>query len=322
MRRRGIEPEAERKNGKAPAQQRRPATAGEPVRTASCGGKTCPPHCFVLTADVPVILYLLQEPKGSKPGSVVLSVALLMVFFIPFSYFMDSLNWGWRRSEPRRRPHPRPSSGARRRPLRARSDRDERLRRAGGQRSGRGHRRRSPAATLPTAARARRGRNLRASRSSGPTRTGTISAAWPILAEGTGCIRLTRGSWSETSSSGRTSYYTQLGPVAIRGSTPEHTLCRWVDRSRPHVSRWTALVVPGHSPGHLTYCAEGAVFSGDVLFAGSVGHVDLPLGDWETLLASPSTRSPIATRPRPSAIPATARRQRSARSWHGTHLPR
>ena len=37
-----------------------------------------------------VILYLLK-PKGSTPASVVLSVALLMVFFIPFSYFMDSL---------------------------------------------------------------------------------------------------------------------------------------------------------------------------------------------------------------------------------------
>ena len=37
-----------------------------------------------------VILYLLK-PKGSAIGSVLFSVALLMVFFIPFSYFMDSL---------------------------------------------------------------------------------------------------------------------------------------------------------------------------------------------------------------------------------------
>jgi hydroxyacylglutathione hydrolase len=44
--------------------------------------------------------------------------------------------------------------------------------------------------------------------------------------------------------------------------------------------------VPGHSPGHLSYYAEGALFSGDVLFSGSVGRVDLPFGDWETLLAS------------------------------------
>ena len=45
---------------------------------------------------------------------------------------------------------------------------------------------------------------------------------------------------------------------------------------------------PGHSPGHLTYSipAERAIFSGDVLFEGSVGRTDLPGGDWETLLTS------------------------------------
>jgi hydroxyacylglutathione hydrolase len=46
------------------------------------------------------------------------------------------------------------------------------------------------------------------------------------------------------------------------------------------------LHVPGHSPGHLAYSAEGCLFSGDVLFAGSVGRTDLPFSDWETLLAS------------------------------------
>jgi glyoxylase-like metal-dependent hydrolase (beta-lactamase superfamily II) len=48
------------------------------------------------------------------------------------------------------------------------------------------------------------------------------------------------------------------------------------------------LFTPGHSPGHLTYSIpdEQAIFSGDVLFQGSVGRVDLPGGDWGTLLAS------------------------------------
>jgi glyoxylase-like metal-dependent hydrolase (beta-lactamase superfamily II) len=43
---------------------------------------------------------------------------------------------------------------------------------------------------------------------------------------------------------------------------------------------------PGHSPGHVTYAVRGehALFSGDVLFQGSVGRVDLPGGDWPTLL--------------------------------------
>ncbi|MGA2012740.1 MAG: MBL fold metallo-hydrolase [Solirubrobacteraceae bacterium] len=45
---------------------------------------------------------------------------------------------------------------------------------------------------------------------------------------------------------------------------------------------------PGHSPGHVSYAVRdsGALFSGDVLFQGSVGRVDLPGGDWPTLLAS------------------------------------
>lgn len=44
--------------------------------------------------------------------------------------------------------------------------------------------------------------------------------------------------------------------------------------------------VPGHSPAHLAFAADGCLFSGDVLFAGSVGRTDFPGSDWETLLAS------------------------------------
>jgi glyoxylase-like metal-dependent hydrolase (beta-lactamase superfamily II) len=48
------------------------------------------------------------------------------------------------------------------------------------------------------------------------------------------------------------------------------------------------MFTPGHSPGHVSYALpeHGALFSGDVLFQGSVGRVDLPGGDWPTLLAS------------------------------------
>jgi hydroxyacylglutathione hydrolase len=51
------------------------------------------------------------------------------------------------------------------------------------------------------------------------------------------------------------------------------------------------IFTPGHSPGHVTYAVRGenALFSGDVLFQGSVGRVDLPGGDWPTLLASIET---------------------------------
>jgi glyoxylase-like metal-dependent hydrolase (beta-lactamase superfamily II) len=51
------------------------------------------------------------------------------------------------------------------------------------------------------------------------------------------------------------------------------------------------LFTPGHSPGHVTYAIRehDALFSGDVLFQGSVGRVDLPGGDWPTLLRSIET---------------------------------
>jgi glyoxylase-like metal-dependent hydrolase (beta-lactamase superfamily II) len=53
----------------------------------------------------------------------------------------------------------------------------------------------------------------------------------------------------------------------------------------------SVLFTPGHSPGHVTYAipSADAIFSGDVLFQGSVGRVDLPGGDWSTLLGSIET---------------------------------
>jgi hydroxyacylglutathione hydrolase len=46
------------------------------------------------------------------------------------------------------------------------------------------------------------------------------------------------------------------------------------------------LSVPGHSPGHVAYLTDGALFSGDVLFAGGVGRTDLPFADWDQLVES------------------------------------
>ena len=47
---------------------------------------------------------------------------------------------------------------------------------------------------------------------------------------------------------------------------------------------------PGHSPGSISLMAPGAVFSGDTLFAGSIGRSDLPGGDGDTLLGVISSR--------------------------------
>jgi hydroxyacylglutathione hydrolase len=69
---------------------------------------------------------------------------------------------------------------------------------------------------------------------------------------------------------------------------PEHTV-----KGGEHVKvagmDFEVIATPGHSPGHVTYALaqEGSpaplLLSGDVLFQGSVGRVDLPGGDWSTL---------------------------------------
>jgi hydroxyacylglutathione hydrolase len=62
------------------------------------------------------------------------------------------------------------------------------------------------------------------------------------------------------------------------------------------------IFTPGHSPGHVTFSVpdEEAVFSGDVLFQGSVGRTDLPGGDWPTLLES--IRSLVDTLPEDTTV--------------------
>jgi len=46
---------------------------------------------------------------------------------------------------------------------------------------------------------------------------------------------------------------------------------------------FTVRHAPGHSPGSVCLVGDGVVFTGDVLFAGSIGRTDLPGGDLETL---------------------------------------
>jgi hydroxyacylglutathione hydrolase len=67
----------------------------------------------------------------------------------------------------------------------------------------------------------------------------------------------------------------------------EHTL-RGGERLELAGFEIDVLFTPGHSPGHVTFSIpdETAIFSGDVLFQGSVGRVDLPGGDGPTLLES------------------------------------
>lgn len=46
------------------------------------------------------------------------------------------------------------------------------------------------------------------------------------------------------------------------------------------------LHTPGHTPGGISLFAEGHVFVGDTLFAGSIGRTDFPGGDFATLKSS------------------------------------
>jgi glyoxylase-like metal-dependent hydrolase (beta-lactamase superfamily II) len=74
--------------------------------------------------------------------------------------------------------------------------------------------------------------------------------------------------------------------ISIRAFTGDATLLSGGETVEAAGIEFQVQHVPGHSPGHLSYYADRCLFSGDVLFAGSVGRTDLPFGDWETLLES------------------------------------
>ncbi|HWN20533.1 MAG TPA: MBL fold metallo-hydrolase [Gaiellaceae bacterium] len=80
-------------------------------------------------------------------------------------------------------------------------------------------------------------------------------------------------------------FFGSLG-VTIRGYEGESTQLSGGETIEAAGLSFEVTAVPGHSPGHIAYYADGSLFSGDVLFADSVGRTDLPFGDWDTLLDS------------------------------------
>ncbi len=76
-----------------------------------------------------------------------------------------------------------------------------------------------------------------------------------------------------------------LGKLQVEA--PEH-LCYLSDDD---VLRFGGLQItvkhtPGHTPGHCVFLTDGVVFSGDLIFAGSVGCTDFPRGSTEDLMDS------------------------------------
>ena len=98
----------------------------------------------------------------------------------------------------------------------------------------------------------------------------------------------------------------QLG-IALRPYTPEVLLQGDETLELAGIS-FETVRVPGHTPAHLAFAAEGSLFSGDVLFAGSVGRTDRPGSSWDALLESLRTlveRFPAETAVYPGHGPPT-----------------
>ena len=105
------------------------------------------------------------------------------------------------------------------------------------------------------------------------------------LAEGTGAPVYMPAGERE-----RLERYPEFAPLGAPGRsyTPEHLL-EGGETVEVAGIPFACVAIPGHSPAHVAYYADGCLFSGDLLFAGSVGRVDLPGADWDTLLDSVRT---------------------------------
>jgi len=101
-----------------------------------------------------------------------------------------------------------------------------------------------------------------------------------------------------------------------RAYTPDHLVSGGETIELAGIA-FECIAIPGHSPAHVAYHADGSLFSGDLLFAGSVGRVDIPGGDWDTLLDSVRTladRFPPETTVYPGHGPATTLGEELARN--------
>jgi glyoxylase-like metal-dependent hydrolase (beta-lactamase superfamily II) len=79
----------------------------------------------------------------------------------------------------------------------------------------------------------------------------------------------------------------QLFGGRLEWSEPDDV--RLLDPAQPLALAGLEIAVdfaPGHTPGSVVFETDRTLFSGDVLFAGSIGRTDLPGGSWEQMQES------------------------------------
>jgi glyoxylase-like metal-dependent hydrolase (beta-lactamase superfamily II) len=86
---------------------------------------------------------------------------------------------------------------------------------------------------------------------------------------------------------GAADYFARQG---FRPSPPADKLVRNSESLRVGHHELTIIHTPGHSPGSICIYAENNLFTGDSLFVGAAGRVDVPGGDFTTLINSLAER--------------------------------
>lgn len=104
-------------------------------------------------------------------------------------------------------------------------------------------------------------------------------------------------------------------------ATPDRLLTTEPETLELGAIKLETLYTPGHAPGHLAFYMpdHSLIFSGDALFAGSIGRTDLPGGDHELLLSM--IREKLLTLPDDTTVlaghggPTTIGRERATNPW-------
>lgn len=85
------------KQGAKPGTRARSADRGKAKRGTGAGRKVDPPswnrvlkRAAIFAPLMLIVIYMLK-PKGASPATIFVQLAVLLLLFLPFSYFMDSM---------------------------------------------------------------------------------------------------------------------------------------------------------------------------------------------------------------------------------------